>query len=68
MGLGSPQKKGHSTYNKGPLSVPGAKLDCHHEIIRKIAALDKVNAEILFIAQAAVYKSMERRWSVMSSG
>ncbi|XP_053401949.1 regulator of G-protein signaling protein-like [Mercenaria mercenaria] len=40
----------------------GAALDCDEEIIFQIPHMDKVNPGILMCAQAAVFRSLERKW------
>lgn len=46
----------------GKYAKYGAALDCHEEIIRQIPNMEKVTPGILICAQAAVFRSLERKW------
>ncbi|XP_053401944.1 regulator of G-protein signaling protein-like [Mercenaria mercenaria] len=43
----------------------GAALGCDDEIIRQIPHLEKVTPGILMCAQAAVFRSLERKWYIL---
>ncbi|XP_052818181.1 uncharacterized protein LOC128244204 [Mya arenaria] len=49
----------------GKYSKYGTTLDCDEEIIEQIPNMDKVTPGILICAQAAVFRSMERKWYPM---